>query len=371
VPTNSIRNILKVVGINLSLTIFILGILIIIPAGWSDISNLYGHKIKALSEKNHSGSGYNIPNYDNQPWIGDLYYESDSLKTRYYDFIGWRRKAFSGKTITIDENGFRRHSSKAIRPEDAEVWVFGGSTIWGTGSPDEFTIPAILEKITGESTFNFGEGGYVAHQSLNLLMRQYVAGGKPKTVIFYDGVNDVSHKCRTELGFYSTEHEQDFRERIESGDSKFLSLLKPVIKPFTRERFGNGKHWFDCHLNTEKSNLIAKNLVQDWLIAKNLVEANGGRFIPVLQPVSHIGKPNNSYLKSSRGPMLKLQYESIYPRVKEELKKRNVEYFDLTNIFDSQEKIYIDFCHVTPSGNQKIASAIANLMSRGGSRRTE
>jgi hypothetical protein len=361
-----IRNALKIAGFNAALTICLLGLLVMAPALWSDLKQaLEGEGNAADSQE------YLLPPYRNEPWAKQHFFEFARLETQYHDFIGWRRTPFSGETITVDRNGFRRHTSNANDPNDAAIWVFGGSTVWGTGSPDNGTIPAQLETLTNRGTFNFGESGYVSHQSLNLLMRQYVLGGKPELVIFYDGVNEVAHKCRRELTFYSASREQQIRERLQiRGGSRFLKLFQPLVDglrvrlPNTAKTSSrNDPRYFDCDTDTEKATLIAKNLIQDWNVARRLVEGHGGRFLPVLQPVSYIGAPNLEYLpKSTRDAALELQFQAVYPKIREQAKKLELTFLDLTSLFDGPVPRYIDFCHVTPEGNKEIALAINELL---------
>ena len=208
-------------------------------------------------------------------------------------------------------------------------------------------------------------------QNLNLLMRQYVSGGKPETVIFYDGFNDVDYKCRTENGFYSAVRERRIQEILRTDGSRFLKLFKPIVAALNKQIYKLGRRfssedssdWYNCHTNISKATLIAQNLIQDWDIAKRLVESNGGRFIAILQPISYIGTPNIRYLPSKeKGRIRKLQFESVYPKIKEQAAKSGLQYVDLTDIFDGDELIYIDNVHVIPDGNRKIALAIKRLM---------
>lgn len=360
---NWIKNGLKIVGINVVITICLLGLVLIVPALWSDLR----HALKGKTDASASAK-YALPLYQNEPWAKQHFIEFGRLNTQYHDFFGWRRTRFDGETITVDDAGYRRHTSLAKSPEQAGIWVFGGSTVWGTGSSDNGTIPAQIEKITGKGTFNFGESGYVAHQSLNLLMRQYVAGGKPSVVIFYDGVNEVAHKCRTELDFFSSSREQQIRKKL-GGDSgsQFIKLFEPLAEGLRQSISSSAKpskkedpRFFNCHTNTKKADLIAKNLIQDWDVARRLVEKNGGKFIAVLQPVTYLGTPTLRHLpEKERDSVQKLQYESVYPLIREQAARMRLAYIDLTGIFDGPEPVYIDFCHVIPNGNRKVAMAIS------------
>ena len=78
---------------------------------------------------------------------------------------------------------------------DAKVWVFGGSTAWGTGVPDDGT-GGQSRRATGASASELGEAGYDADQSLKL-RDEALRRSRPSRVRgVYDGVDEVEHKCR-------------------------------------------------------------------------------------------------------------------------------------------------------------------------------
>ena len=65
--------------------------------------------------------------------------------------------------------------------------------MWGTGAPDESTIPALFAK-EGKGAYqaeNFGESGYRAMQSYIYLLLKFNQGLKADWVISYDGVNEA------------------------------------------------------------------------------------------------------------------------------------------------------------------------------------
>jgi lysophospholipase L1-like esterase len=74
--------------------------------------------------------------------------------------------------------------------------MFGGSTMWGTGARDAYTIPSILarelaRKGVAAHVVNFGESGWVNTQELIALALELRQGRRPNLVIFYDGINDT------------------------------------------------------------------------------------------------------------------------------------------------------------------------------------
>lgn len=355
-----------VVAINFGVLLGMLALIALVPPLLADLGSGSYHAYKKLFPSTVSRKS-TLPPYENYNWSKQHFAEFSALQTTYFDYIGWRRAPFNGETITIDGEGYRRHGKAGWM--QADMWFFGGSTMWGTGVTDSLTIPALFEAVGRMPSFNFGETGYTAHQSLNLLMKAYLTGGKPKHVVFYDGVNDVAHKCRYELNYYSSAREQQIREKLKPlgfAGSSFMSVLAPSIKllsePFRKQ--ADKSKLFDCDTNPEKARLVASSLVQDWEIAKKLVEMNGGEFTPVLQPVAHIGSPNLKHLpKVAADDTLRRQYQVVYAEIKQLLKDRHLQYFDASALFDGSEPIYIDFCHVGPGGNKKLANGIQQFLS--------
>ena len=362
---SSIRKGIWVVIINLAILLFLTGIIAIAPPIAFDFYRLLKN---SFFDNVASDSRSELPNYQSHDWASKHFEEIGNLPTEYFDFVVWRRKPFEGETITIDTDGYRRHfSTSNSDSQTAKIWFFGGSTAWGIGARDDDTIPAYVQKYSSKSTFNAGETGYVAHQSLNLLMKAYLEGGTPETVFFYDGVNEVAHKCRTGYAVFSSAQELVVRERVQRktslGSSSFISVFDPTVQVFrlALEKFGRAQlvTEYDCHTNAQKAMLIAEHLISNWKVAKSIVESNGGVFVPVLQPVAYIGSPNLTHLPEvSEHQQLRKQYEIIYEKVRISAEESNFHYVDLTDVFNVQDLVYIDFCHVSPNGNALVAERL-------------
>lgn len=300
--------------------------------------------------------------YHDIPWAKQHFREFARLTTKYQDYIGWRREPFAGETLNIDAEGFRMHPGRLAR-EQSTLWFFGGSTTWGPGADDASTLPALVQAHGGLSTFNFGESAYTAHQSLNLLAKSYVQGGTPRLVVFYDGANEVAIKCRVELGFFSTFQEALLRERTQS-QALSAQLLSPARELLGRILHGaaaqrQGDMGYDCHRNVEKRERIARALVLDWQMARQLAESRGGRFLAVLQPVAFTGKPQLAHLPDVlANKALREQYDAVYPLIRQHLHAAGVPYLDLADALDGREAFYIDFAHLAPKGNDRMARRI-------------
>jgi hypothetical protein len=319
-----------------------------------------------------------LPNYKGEAWARKHFLEFNDLDSDYMSYYGWRRSPYTGETIHIDDHGLRRtYRDQTVTPKRTSAF-FGGSTMWGTGSDDDRTIPSDFIKLNPEYVgYNFGESGYVAHQSLNLFLKRYFEGFRPDLVVFYDGANEVWSKCEYQLGPYSDWREVSVRstlrdaraaraERGAASSEVALSLVQP-LKNFVekvRQVIGGGEaeaSYYDCDKKPEKAAQISRVLLSDWLLVKNLVEGYGGTFVAVLQPVAYFSDTKTDHLELSQD--LKLQYQTVYPMIIDTMNRDFPEladnFMDLRHALDRDEYFYIDWCHVSPNGNQLIAAQIS------------
>jgi hypothetical protein len=80
------------------------------------------------------------------------------------------------------------------------VWIFGGSTVFGWGVPDEKTLPAALQRflqqrIPGASirVVNHGHVSHYSSQEVTLMEELLKAGQRADFVVFVDGLNESWH----------------------------------------------------------------------------------------------------------------------------------------------------------------------------------
>jgi lysophospholipase L1-like esterase len=307
------------------------------------------------------------PTYSNDDaaWLESYKVEMTRLKTVYKSFIGWRTDAAAGETINIQGPYLQRKTVNAESAGEKKAYFFGGSTMWGMGANDAGTIPSQFSAITAMRAENFGELAYTAHQNLALLIQLLQAGHRPDLVVFYDGVNDVAHKCRIELGPDSHEREYSFSNtlRRSTRTDSFSYYFAPLIAfgEKANNEISRGlkrrTEEYDCNNNPAKAEAIADRLIQDWQFAKQLVESRGGKFVGILQPVA--------YFSQTRTPNSQKEFEpsfrAVYPMIREKMRAAG-EFHDLVSVFDIDEYIYNDFCHVAPKGNRLVAQKIADIV---------
>jgi len=330
------------------------------------IALIAGEQIRDVLEPR--GTTASLPNYDGYDWADKHFAEFSEQDYQYKSFVGWRRYSYEGETINIDDRGMRRTVDRTPNDANRRIFFFGGSTIWGTGVSDEFTIPSQFASITNNyQVSNYGEAAYSAHQSLETLIRLLQEGERPDIAVFYDGVNDVKYKCRKKHSWFSHSWEDQYGLKIELYDS-VLSLdyvLGPLrqaairFKQAVAQRINGDVRTYNCHKNPEKAKKIAAALVEDWKIAKTLVESHGGRFFAFLQPISYFSRTRLDRIPVSEE--LKAQFELIYPMIKAHA-DGSQGFHDLTDVFDRDEYIYVDYAHVSPNGNQYAAERILSIV---------
>ena len=140
--------------------------------------------------------------FRDEQWFAE-YLKEDRVneQLRWKPFVYYRRPPYTGRHINIDSAGHRR-TVQANRAGSSgvqrELWMFGGSTMWGTFQRDSATIPSLVAQrlqdqgIHDVHVTNFGESGYVFMQEVVELMLQLRDGRRPDVVLFYDGINDVA-----------------------------------------------------------------------------------------------------------------------------------------------------------------------------------
>src|SRR5215475_12849663 len=103
----------------------------------------------ALFSVGPSDKRADLPNYEGQQWAKTHFREFSELQTDFFSYIGWRRRPFTGETITIEKETRIRHTPQIASDDHGRVvYFFGGSAMWGTGSDDAHTIPAQYQAIT-------------------------------------------------------------------------------------------------------------------------------------------------------------------------------------------------------------------------------
>ena len=200
---------IKIILFNLATIFSLIGALVILPIILQYAFDFYQRNNPFIEDGNILSTNvkldkrFLLENYKLHDWAEKHFIEIQEMTSSYYDFVVWKRDQFKGETINIDEEGFR-FTLGSNTNDVHDIWMFGGSTLWGSGSKDEFTIPSYLAQISEKKIRNYGMGGWIVRQELNQLIHEYAKINdeerkKKRIIIFYDGANDGSAHCRSEL----------------------------------------------------------------------------------------------------------------------------------------------------------------------------
>ncbi len=325
------------------------------------------------------------PAYAQAAWVPEylreqrLWEESNSGQ-KYVPFRLWGNTEWHGKYINADPSdvGVWR---RTLNPTAADckirnqtvVWMFGGSTVFGTGVPDWATLPSYLSHSLNRSGHgcllvrNLGVEAYVSTQELILLMEKLKEGSRPDVVIFYDGVNDAWAWTRApdpRLAHFWTDLirarvDGTIRGRFDFIYKTHLVSLVHLLRARFRRRVAPVTH------SPAQAAIVVDNYEANLQLARMLSQARRVTFYSFLQPSLEYGhKPLVPYEQELLSEWPRSDSEP-FRLVYEEAQRRSAQAgsVDLTGLFDSvSEPIYVDGLHLGPRGNEIVADAIAKYI---------
>jgi len=133
--------------------------------------------------------------------ISQLIHETWSRPYAYEPFTQFKERPFHGRFVNVSEDGFRVSKDQGPWPPDPDnynIFLFGGSTTFGYGVPDDQTVASYLQAYLRGATsapvcvYNFGRSSYVLEQERVLLEELLLAGHVPDLALFIDGLNEFA-----------------------------------------------------------------------------------------------------------------------------------------------------------------------------------
>jgi hypothetical protein len=315
----------------------------------------------------------NLPNYaDDQAYAEKVFHDYNRVQHQYEPFVGWKMLPYKGATLTVSKNGHRSVPEIPYEgTKEKTVRFFGGSTMWGEGSDDKNTIPALFNATNPQyQVFNHAQLAYNSRQELDELISMYARNETADVVVFYDGVNDAAFLCPKDIKQLPAHRLVPmYRDKLYVGKTAMAkdilsklfveNILKVIHKLSYKPSPENSP--YDCVSDPNKAEQIAEMMMKNWEMANQIVTARNGKFVAVLQPAAFIGSPRTDHLKLDEE--LGKNFHEIYKRLKQKIAERNHPWIvDLSDSFNGQEYIYIDFCHVSPNGNKIIAREISKVL---------
>jgi lysophospholipase L1-like esterase len=324
-----------------------------------------------------------LPLYAGQPWANEYWredFETSDYAYNYAAYVVWRMRPFDGKMIHINQSGWRRTVHSDCEHPDMTIWTFGGSTLWGQGSPDEETIPSFLAddyQLAGRHVCvqNFGVRGWNNTQEvIQLMLLLKHSTTRPNLVLFYDGANDV-------LSFYQSGkpdvHEdydtikRELETRPSRGSFAYLASTNTYqLLIRLKRRIWNSPppspHFSAAQIHQQLDWAYLQNLE----IVDALAKGYGFHYAFFWQPVIYFGKPlalgEEDIVKGSLEEMPAL--DALYRRSYEQIRNSNRPHlFDLEDVFQSDhDAVYFDVWHVGPDGNRRVARRMYEALKQQG-----
>jgi len=307
-----------------------------------------------------------LTNYKNTPWAKIYFQEFHNLPSEYKSYYGWRRTKFTGKTINIDSFGIRK-TTNVTNSKSPVVVFLGGSTMFGSGSDDNNTIPSLFsQKIKGKyQVVNYGETGYNSYQSLIFLQTQMAKGllDSINVIITYDGVNNT----KSFKNYFSHHREEQIQKSLKGIDTKheyMFCIIQGHLISKIKSRYTTKIIISESKLYDKQT---ARELLESWLIMRTFAEVNNADFVCILQPNIFVGNPNITNIEndidySYKGSFKYYKYVNKFIDENERYKVLKPHFIDMTNVFDNVPDVYIDFCHVSPNGSEIIADNILEYL---------
>jgi hypothetical protein len=283
-------------------------------------------------------------NYQNDyPEKGDYYVSTD----------------FESEQLNIVD-GFRKTSFQPERYTH-QIYIFGGSTVFCIETPDDYTLPSILQQTINAQYADLykvnSRGIPAAFSQEELAALVDIAIEPGDIVIFYDGINEIFR--------YLMDRSDKSMDPILYYMKKSLLLNDFVVPRLPVKRFAD-----ETSFHEEIFNIYFENLT----LANNYVSEHGGTFVHFLQP-SIYSTPN----LSEREEKMVQNAAAAYPgwpetywvgyialtAVHDALVEDHVISFDLQDVLDGNKRdqeVFIDNLHVNHVGNAIITQKMLELL---------
>jgi hypothetical protein len=274
-------------------------------------------------------------------------------------------------------NGNRLTTDQPINPS-SQILVFGGSTVWGTGSADHNTIPSILQRYLNKevphqriAVTNFGFSTVVSHQQLSKLSSIPIQ--KNDIVIFYDGGNDIFQG-----GIYGNPHGNIIGYNENNKFSTFMNSVKFFLSSnsYFYQFLGLLKSTGSDENCKKIDNIVLENRVHDSFLnylrvsnsARDYVESRGGKFYHFFQPTlfskiilsDYESNLINNVSMSERCsyPYLRIATKNFGYMLTNTDKSRIIDLSQSLNAVKNKREYFFDWIHVSSAGNLVVTSLI-------------
>jgi hypothetical protein len=261
------------------------------------------------------------------------------------------------------------------------VFLFGGSTTFGYGVPDDQTIPSYLQEYLNETAsgkqvrvYNFGCESYYSTQERIQFEQFITAGFTPNLAIFIDGLNDFySYDDRPS---YSNRFEQLMEGKLdEPHPFEFLQRV-PMMRAAVslRQRLGQALKNPMAQVDSSgdevyRNQNVLMNVIKRYVKNKQMIDAiaaaQGIKTLFVWQPISTY-KYDQKYNLFAADVVGERRYATFGYRLMTTSAERRSLGDNFLWLADIQEQtiepLYVDTMHYTGTMSKALAKYIADKM---------
>lgn len=305
---------------------------------------------------------------DDAPTSASFWQEQARARVRWLPYSYWTVASLEGQFVNVDAHGLRRTFAPPVADDAPTVAFFGGSTVWGEGARDAYTIPSQVARLLGDArVVNYGQTGYVTAQDLILFQMQLLEGNAPDVAVFYGGFNDV---LSAYTQGYSGLSLQEANRAADSESGRTLRAGGWLLRPPTAELSADALALVTTR--TSSPDDILARYLDTLAMIERLASAYGVRVLFVWQSAlafksPRVGIENVAYerLTSERAGLAELHI-AVDAGLRQRLQAGDAPaVVSLADLFNGREEaIFYDLVHITEVGNQAVAEALLPHLQR-------
>lgn len=321
-----------------------------------------------------------FPNFSKEE-IDQLISDSRRISQEYDSFTQFKEGPYKTRFVNVDVNGFRLSKNQGQWPprkNDFVIFLFGGSTSFGYGVPDNETVASHLQEILTAKInlpvkiYNFGRAAYFSSQERILFEKLLLEGKVPDMAIFMDGVN--------EFILYDGDpgYTERFKKFMREGDVPImksllneLPLMKLISNRVLRQQdkiHDSSKILYEKPPNDE-SHLLTQ-VIHRYQTNKKIIEAISRDFgistVFIWQPMPLFGYDQTYHIFKN------FDYATFSPHLKRgyEFVSAVQDFREIGNNFiwladaqrDIKEPVYVSAFHYSPKMSKAVAGMISEAL---------
>ncbi|MGA7906683.1 MAG: hypothetical protein WCA16_04675, partial [Candidatus Sulfotelmatobacter sp.] len=301
----------------------------------------------------------------------------------YQPWVGFSETTFHSRFLNIDEGEplpIRRTVETQDAPANRTIWLFGGSTQFGWGVPDDQTIASQLSAILSQGpthyrVVNYGHTQFYSSQEAVLFASLLRHGHKCDIAVFLDGLNDAltsPEDVPTLTGVTATAFLKE-QEDVAAENSRYV-IIAPSFPPL---RVLNGL-----------LRRLARNVTSE--ATPKAEQLAGTKYDPVaiyrfnMSMIQRTGKAEHvrvlfdwqptpfDYMAGAEQRRTAFPYPaaknipSLNAAIRQEIK--NSDFHFIADMFQGEayQDIYVDLGHYGDKGNSMLAKMIADQLKNDG-----